>query len=78
MVVPRTLQGYLVGSHIFGQYGTPSDIGVGMNWFPRQERLFRVNTELLYLDKSPVGYASVPFLVGGKGLVFNANVEVTF
>jgi len=78
MVVPKTLQPYLAGSYISGQYGTPWDLGMGVNWFPKQERLFRVNTELLYLDKSPVGYASVPFAVGGKGLVFNANVELNF
>ena len=78
MVVPETLQAYVAGSYIAGQYGTPSDVAVGVNWFPRQERLFRVNCELLHLDESPVGYASVPFAVGGKGLVFNANVELNF
>lgn len=78
MVMPETLQAYVAGSYISGQYGTPSDVGVGLNWFPTQERLFRVNSELLYLDESPVGYASVPFALGGKGLVFNANVELTF
>ena len=78
MVVPEMLQAYVAGSYIAGQYGTPSDVAVGVNWFPRQERLFRVNCELLHLDESPVGYASVPFPVGGKGLVFNANVELSF
>ncbi len=78
MVMPKTLQPYVVGSYISGEYGTPWDLGVGLNWFPKQERLFRINSELLYLDNSPVGYASVPFAVGGKGLVFNMNVELVF
>ena len=78
MVVPKTLQAYLTGSYISGQYGSPSDVGVGVNWFPTQDRLFRVNSELLYLDESPVGYASVPFAVGANGLAFNANVELNF
>ena len=78
MAIPKTLQAYVTGSYIAGQYGTPSDVSVGMNWFPTQDRLFRVNSELLYLHESPVGYASVPFAVGGKGLVFNTNVEFTF
>ena len=78
MVVPRTLQPYVAGSYISGEYGTPWDLGVGVNWFPKQERLFRINSELLYLDNSPVGYASVPFTVGGKGVVFNVNVELVF
>lgn len=78
MVVPETIQTYVSGSYISGQYGSPWELGTGVNWFPKHERLFRVNTELLYLDESPVGYASVPFAVGAKGLVFNTNVEVVF
>ena len=78
MAVPKTLQPYVAASYIDGEYGNPWDLGVGVNWFPKQERLFRVNCELLYLDGSPVGYNSVPFAVGGKGLVFNVNVELVF
>lgn len=78
MIVPKTLQAYVAGSYISGQYGNPWDLGLGVNWFPKQERQFRVNAELLYLNNSPVGYASVPFAVGGKGLVFNTNVELVF
>jgi hypothetical protein len=37
-----------------------------------------VNNEFLYLYNSPVGYTSVPFVVGGKGLVFHSNLEMAF
>jgi len=31
-----------------------------------------------YLKKSPVGYASVPFPIGGRGWVFHSNWELAF
>jgi hypothetical protein len=30
------------------------------------------------LFRSPVGYTSVPFPLGGKGLVFSSTVELAF
>jgi len=76
--LPRTLQAYAAGSKIFGEYGDPWDLAVGLNWYPNQRRLFRVNTEMLYLNDSPVGYSSVPFAVGGNGVVFHTNLELMF
>jgi hypothetical protein len=78
MVVPRKLQTYLALSKVFGEYGDPRDLAVGVNWFPLRERLLRVNAELLYLKNSPVGYSSVPFVVGGNGTMFYANLEMLF
>ena len=79
MFLPRRLQGYIAGSKIFGEYGNPWDTAVGLNWFPfRESRLVRINTELLYLNDSPVGYSSVPYAVGGDGPVFSTNVEMKF
>lgn len=78
MLIPETLQAYTAGSKIFGEYGNPWDLAVGLNWYPNQRRLFRVNTEMLYLNNSPVGYSSVPFALGGKGMVFHTNLELMF
>ncbi len=78
MVIPRTLQAYLAGSYVFGEYGDPWDAAVGVNWFPFKTRLLRWNAELLYLRNSPVGYSSVPFVVGGNGPVFHTNLELYF
>jgi hypothetical protein len=78
MVIPKTLQGYLAGSYINGEYGKPWDAALGLNWYPFKRRLMRLNTELLYLDDSPVGYSSVPFVVGADGLVFHTNLEMYF
>lgn len=78
MVVPSKLQLYLGLSKIFGQYGEPHDTVLGTNWYPFEKRLLRVNTELMYLKNSPVGYPSVPFLLGGNGTVLSTSVEMVF
>jgi len=78
MVLPRTLQVYLAGSKVYGEYGNPWDVAGGLNWYPFQSRQIRVNGELLYLEDSPVGYSSVPFTVGGNGTVLHTNLEMYF
>jgi hypothetical protein len=78
MLMPEKLNAYLAGSKIFGEYGDPWDLGIGVNWYPFGQRLLRVNAEFLYLENSPVGYSSVPFAVGGNGWVFQTNLESRF
>jgi len=78
MVVPQKLQAYVGHSRIFGQYGRPWDFRFGANFFPFKNHVVRWNTEALYLYKSPVGYTSVPYPVGGKGWVFHSSMELAF
>ena len=78
MLMPRVLQVYASGSKIFGEYGDPWDLALGLNWFPLQRKEFRVNLQGLYLDRSPVGYASVPFIVGGDGWVLSTDAVLSF
>lgn len=78
MLMPKTLQFYAGGSTVFGKFGNPYDTRVGVNWFPWKNKVIRVNNEFLYLYRSPVGYTSVPFVVGGTGLVFHSNLELAF
>jgi len=78
MLLPQSLQAYVSGSKIFGEYGDPWDMALGVNWYPMKRRELRVNLQGLYLENSPVGYASVPFLVGGNGWVFTTDVMLNF
>lgn len=78
MAIPKLLQVYLGGSTIFGQYGTPWDFRSGVNYFPFKNKVVRWNTEFLYLNKSAVGYTSVPYPVGGSGPVFHTTWELAF
>ena len=78
MVVPQKLQAYAGYSKIFGQFGQPWDFRIGTNFFPFKNKVIRWNTEALYLKRSPVGYTSVPFPLGGRGWVFHSNMELAF
>lgn len=78
MAVQKTLQGYVGGSEVIGDYGRPWDFRVGVNYFPYKNRVIRWNTEFLYLYRSPVGYTSVPFAVGGTGPIFYTTLEMAF
>jgi hypothetical protein len=78
MILPEKLQAYVGYSKIMGEYGDPRDHVLGINWYPFKQRLLRMNTELMYLKNSPVGYPSVPMLVGGNGTVFMTSLEMVF
>jgi hypothetical protein len=78
MVVPKTLQFYVSGSKVFGEYGDPYDVGVGFNYFPLKRRDLRVNFLGLYVYKSPVGYTAYPVPVGGTGFTFLTDFSLAF
>jgi hypothetical protein len=76
MIVPKALQAYVSGSKIFGQYGSPWDLGFGVNWFPFFRKEFRFNVMGLYVDRSPVGYLAYVVPVGAKGWVFLTDASL--
>ncbi len=78
MVVPETLQAYAGVSKIFGQFGQPRDFRTGVNFFPFKNKVVRWNNEALYVYKSPVGYTSVPYPIGGRGWIFHSSMELAF
>jgi hypothetical protein len=78
MLVPRTLQAYVSGSMIFGNYGNPWDVGAGLNWFPFDRRDFRIDAMGLYVYRSPVGYTAYPVPVGAQGFTFLTDFSLAF
>jgi hypothetical protein len=79
MPIPKMLQGYFSWSQIFGgPYGNDHEVRGGANFFPMKQRGIRVNTELMYVNRSPVGYTAYPYPVGAKGPVFHVNFEMNF
>ena len=78
MLKPQQLQAYIGHSRVFGEYGNPWDFRTGLNFFPFKNKVVRWNNELLYLHKSPVGYTSVAYPVGGRGWVFSSSMELAF
>ena len=78
MLVPERWQLYATASKVFGEYGNPSDLSIGVNWFPFARKEMRINAQGIYLRRSPVGGTSYPYLVGGDGWLFNTDFIVTF
>jgi hypothetical protein len=78
MAVKDLLQVYLSGSQIFGDYGDPSEVRVGGNWYFKRERGLRLNGEYINVKHSPVGYTAYPMPVGANGNIFHINLEMSF
>jgi len=78
MVVKNILQLYLSGSQIFGDYGDPSEVRAGGNWYFMKKRGLRVNTEYIHVNHSPVGYTAYPMPVGANGNISHGNLEMNF
>jgi hypothetical protein len=78
MVLPQTLQGYVTYSQVNGEYGDPSDLRFGLNWYPWKKQMVRLNAEYIQFKNSPVGGLSLPMPVGANGGVFYTNFMINF
>jgi hypothetical protein len=78
MVIPKKLMLYASGSKIFGKYGNPYDVAVGINYYPFERRDVRINVMGLYVNRSPVGYTAYPVPVGGDGFTLVSDFSLAF
>jgi hypothetical protein len=78
MLVDKTLQMYSTYAYINGEYGNPSEVIVGLNWFPLKNKCFRINPEVMFENHSPVGYLSYPTQVGSNGVIGMINLELNY
>ena len=78
MLVPKIVQVYFSGAEIRGRFGNASEVRAGVNWYPLEQRGFRINAEWIHLNNCPVGYTAVPYPVGGNGNVLDINAELNF
>ncbi len=78
MLVPKVVQVYFGNSGIYGDFGNPWEVRGGANFYPARERGFRVNTEWIHVDHSPVGYTAYPLPVGASGDAIHLNLELNF
>jgi hypothetical protein len=76
MIVQKRLQAYATFSQIWGQFGNPTEVAFGLNWYPFGRKNFRITPNALWLQKSPVGYNGVPYVVGGQGWVFYVDAAL--
>jgi len=79
MVFPKKLQLYTTYSKIFGQYGDPSEVRLGFNFFPFKKTIStRLNGQVIFMNRSPVGGLAYPYAVGANGTIFNLDLELNF
>lgn len=78
-VVPQRWEVYGRGSYIWGDYRDPWDAALGVNFFPFPgNRQIRMNGDLAFIYKTPVGSPTYPWQVGMEGTALNAALEVLF
>ena len=78
MAIPETLQVYVGGSKVFGEYGKPRDFRAGVTFYPWKNQVVRWNVEVIDLNRSPVGASSLPYSVGMSGPVFHSSFMLWF
>jgi hypothetical protein len=78
MIIKKTLQAYVSGSAIYGDYAKPTEIRAGVNWYIVKERGLRANAEWIHVNHSPVGYTAYPLPVGASGDAYHVNFEMNF
>jgi hypothetical protein len=78
MLINKVLQLYSTYSYVNGEYGKPSELTFGANWFPFKNKVLRVNPEVMIEDHSPVGYLSYPSVVGANGIIAMINIELFY
>ena len=84
MLIDETLQAYLAGSKIWGDFGEPWDTAIGVNYFPfgatnkQYGRQVRLNADAMYTENSAIGNGSIPYSVGGTGWIFGLSAELWF
>jgi hypothetical protein len=78
MLVPKTLQAYVAPSKVFGKYGNPWELGLGLTLFPFQRKEMRVNTQALYESQAPAGNIALPFSPGNRGWIYTVDMGVWF
>lgn len=79
MLVEKTLQAFGTYSYVDGgSYGTPTELVLGVNWYVLKNRVMRLSPELIFTDRSPVGYLSYPTLVGATGPILSVNLELFY
>ncbi|EEF61420.1 hypothetical protein [Pedosphaera parvula] len=78
MIVPKVLQAYFAPSKVFGQYGSPWELGFGLTAFPFQRKEMRVNFQALFESQAPAGNIALPFSPGNKGWIYTLDMGVWF
>ncbi len=65
--IPTKLETYARSSFVRGRFGTGSEFGGGINWYPKGSRNWRLTAEYLYLNHCPADNALTGYRAGESG-----------
>jgi len=77
VVVPKTVDLFVVGGYVFDQFKRfPWELGGGANYYPSHTRSLRVNGYLFHINKSPASSSFGYYLAGQTGTTFSLGVDI--
>jgi hypothetical protein len=77
-VRPHSIELFLRGSRVFGQFGDGSELSGGVNWYANQTRNWRLTFDAARVDDSPAQQDRTGFVAGASGLLIRSQCWVCF
>jgi hypothetical protein len=78
MIVPNRFELYGATSYIFSNYGHPKEFIIGNNYYPWNTRNIRLNTQLIYVEHSPVNSTFGFYLGQLNGPIFSIGMTAFY
>ncbi len=77
MMIPKTLGAYISSSYIFDQFQRyPWEAIAGLSYYPVKSRSWRINGQLIYVDRSSASSYFGYYLAGLKGPIIGISTDI--
>jgi hypothetical protein len=76
--IPTKLETYARSSFVSGRFGTGSEFGGGVNWYPKGSRNWRLTGEVLYLNHCPAENLLTGYRAGESGTLVQLQCFTDF
>lgn len=79
MIVHKTLGAYVSSTYLFDQFQrNPWEVVVGLNYYPAKSRSWRLNGQVIYVDRSSADSYFGYYLKGLKGPILSLGTDILF
>jgi hypothetical protein len=76
--IPKKLEVYAATSQVFGQFRYSYEYLGGVNFYPADTRNFRVNAQVIGVNRSPTGSTFGYYVAGQKGVTLSLASSILF
>jgi hypothetical protein len=76
--IPTKLETYARSSVVSGRFGTGSEFGGGVNWYPKGSRAWRLTAEVLYINHCPADNPLTGYRAGESGTLLQLQCFTDF